>query len=99
MTTSSYLAPAIFVLYLCKYLLSGGKILNNLILEFRSKELGYIFFGSVILKTFISYGLRDFLQTLLSIGLVEWTVVALEMLSLAALVILLARLVLKTIPR
>jgi hypothetical protein len=97
--TSTYLIPAIFLLYLGKYFWNDSDIFKKPVLGFTASELGYVFFGSIVLKTLISYVLSDFLQNVLSIGIVEWIVVALELLSVGALIILLSRLILKLIPR
>lgn len=99
MTASVYLAPAVLVIYVGKYFWNDQQILKNPILGFPTRELWYVFFGAQILKTIIAYVLADFLYSLLSIGLVEWLVMALEVVSFGAVVILLSKLTIKVIPR
>lgn len=98
LTTSVYLAPAVLVIYLGKYFWHSPQILNSPVLGFPSKDLWYVFFGSQILKTVIAYVLVDFIYSLLSIGLVEWLVMALEVVSIGAVIILLSKLTIKIIP-
>lgn len=99
MTTTVYLVPAVFVIYLGKYFWNNPKIAKNLVLGFPTRELWYVFFGSQILKTIIAYVLADFLYSLLGISLVEWVVMALEVVSFGAVIILLSKLTIKVIPR
>ena len=86
------------MLYLGKYFWNNTDIFKKPVLGFTATELGYVFLGSIVLKTLISQALSLFLQNVLSIGMVEWIVVALELLSMGALIILLSRLILKLIP-
>ncbi|HMO78087.1 MAG TPA: hypothetical protein PKA42_03010 [Candidatus Paceibacterota bacterium] len=99
LSTFVYLATAILVIYLGKYFWHSPQITKNPVLGFPTRELWYVFFGSQILKTVIVYVLVDFLYSLLSIGLVEWLVMALEVVSFGALIILFSKLTIKIIPR
>lgn len=99
LTTAVYLAPAILVIYVGKYFWNNQHILKNPVLGFPTRELWYVFFGSQILKTIIAYALADFLYSLFSISLVEWMVMALEVVSFGAVIILLSKLTIKVIPR
>lgn len=98
LTASIYLAPAVLVIYAGKYFWNNQQILKNPVLGFPTSELWYVFFGSQILKTVIAYVLVDFLYSILSIGLVEWLVMALEVVSFGAVIILLSKLMIKIIP-
>lgn len=98
-TTFVYLVPAIIVLYLGKYIWNDKSIQKHPVVGFTAGELGYVFLGSIVLKTLISYVLSDFLENILSIGMVEWIVVALELLSMGVLIVLLSKLFLKLIPK
>jgi hypothetical protein len=99
LSTFIYLAPAVLVIYLGKYFWHSPQIAKNPVLGFPIRELWYVFFGSQILKTVIAYVLADFLYSLFSIGLVEWLVMALEVVSFGALIILFSKLTIKIIPR
>lgn len=99
LTASVHLVPAVFVIYMGKYFWNNQQILKNPVLGFPTRELWYVFFGAQILKTVIAYVLADFLHSLFSLGLVEWVVMALEVVSFGAVIILLSKLTIKVIPR
>lgn len=94
-TTLTFLVPAIFVLYFGKYFWNDRDIKIRPVSGFPSIELIYVFLGSQILKILISYVLSDFI----SLGIADYIIIALELLSIGALSVLLSKLSLKLIPK